>query len=596
MTRKFRDLGNEGLAPWVVRILHHRYRSWDCDLDRIRLRSFSASHFLAAFFFLLLLEDVAFMPSQPLLPGSHSPLALHQSYISSLFSSYAAGTYTPAVLPYHCFGILPVIIYFLLPPRFSGWVRYFRFHVFAFYLLWSIHCLRTIRSPVPHASYGIGIVNAWSIIWLATLLVWRDGRTQCARIWPTADAGESTIPDVSRREAQETKERSNGTAMATEISTDAVKAQARGANGHIGAREAGYYWQRLPASVSDRLHWMADLGISMRAVGWSHAVRGLPPPPRAILSRLAGPLPPSFTSAPPGSRAFRTEAELFRHSVISLALCYISLDLLKTITMRDPYFVGFVAQPSPFTDSWFLARIYRSLLTLTFVGTALQAIFTLNPLFFAFVCGRERLLRLGIRAEVWNYPSMFGPFSAVWEHGLRGFWGLWWHQIFRLGFSMPVEWWVERAGWDAAGRDKAKVKVLGTTVAFVLSGLLHAAGSWTSLGRTQLWRPMLFFALQGVALMGEGGVLGILRKQELARGMPVVVRRAVKFGFVLAVLCLTSPLLCDDFARSAIWLFEPVPISLIRGIKGEGWWRWTGQLLWWHSDPQGRWWRSGLAF
>ena len=86
-------------------------------------------------------------------------------------------------------------------------------------------------------------------------------------------------------------------------------------------------------------------------------------------------------------------------------------------------------------------------------------------------------------------------------------------------------------------------------------------------------------------------------KKGVMQRIPKVVRRAANLGIVTVWLYFTSPLLVDDFARGGIWLFEPVPISLWRGLgfgpEGEGWWCWYGGLLKWRSG--GAWWDSGIA-
>ncbi len=73
--------------------------------------------------------------------------------------------------------------------------------------------------------------------------------------------------------------------------------------------------------------------------------------------------------------------------------------------------------------------------------------------------------------------------------------------------------------------------------------------------------------------------------------------------FLLLWFYVTGPLLADDFARGGIWLFEPVPVSVVRGLgfglNEEGWWCWGeggGKWVGWWSDRsgRGRWWRSGV--
>ena len=47
---------------------------------------------------------------------------------------------------------------------------------------------------------------------------------------------------------------------------------------------------------------------------------------------------------------------------------------------------------------------------------------------------------LGPAGEAWMHPPIFGPFSAVLEDGLNGFWGQYWHQIFRITFTSAGRW------------------------------------------------------------------------------------------------------------------------------------------------------------
>ena len=75
---------------------------------------------------------------------------------------------------------------------------------------------------------------------------------------------------------------------------------------------------------------------------------------------------------------------------------------------------------------------------------------------------------------------------------------------------------------------------------------------------------------------------------------PWWVREGVNVVFVLGWFQMTGPLVADDFAATGIWLFEPVPISLVRGVRGEGWW--FGGRLWvrWYRGET--WWDTGLMF
>lgn len=59
-------------------------------------------------------------------------------------------------------------------------------------------------------------------------------------------------------------------------------------------------------------------------------------------------------------------------------------------------------------------------------------------------------------------------------------------------------------------------------------------------------------------------------------------------------LYLTGPLLADDFARCGIWLFEPVPVSIVRGGLGERWWCWGGRWVGLVNEGGWRGWGVGV--
>jgi hypothetical protein len=133
--------------------------------------------------------------------------------------------------------------------------------------------------------------------------------------------------------------------------------------------------------------------------------------------------------------------------------------------------------------------------------------------------------------------------------------------------------------------------------------MVHACGSWTCWGdeTRPLRGPMCFFLLQGVAIFVEGAVGQVLRRAGVAAKVPAWAMRVWTFCYVHVWFYFTAHLLCDDFARGGVWLFEPVPISLFRGLgfgadKRDGWWCWGGveKVVRWHRGDS--WWTTGIAF
>jgi hypothetical protein len=108
---------------------------------------------------------------------------------------------------------------------------------------------------------------------------------------------------------------------------------------------------------------------------------------------------------------------------------------------------------------------------------------------------------------------------------------------------------------------------------------------------------MRFFFLQAVMLFIEAALTSPLRKTNIARRSPRWLKRSVTFFYVHLWFYYTADLLCADFAAGGVWLFEPIPVSLFRGLglgtQGDGWWCWGNTGVRWYTAE--RWWKSGIA-
>lgn len=244
-------------------------------------------------------------------------------------------------------------------------------------------------------------------------------------------------------------------------------------------------------------------------------------------------------------------------------------------------------------SSTVLTRSYRLLLSLWAVQTALRTIFKLGPLFFCGILGPELI---GLRGEAWMNPvDMYGSYTNVLDGGLAGWWGGWWHQIFRFGFEAPATYLMQLAGIE---KRSVPGKLISLFVAFFLSGCIHASGSHTQLGDTRpLQGPMKFFLLQAVSIVAQMVCIAFLARFGVVAKSPRWLRRLANFILVHVWLYKTAPLLMDDFASGGVWLFEPVAISPLRGLgfgqPDDGWWCLEHQRLWWWTGKH--WWDTGIA-
>ncbi|KAI0104824.1 hypothetical protein GGR51DRAFT_521376 [Nemania sp. FL0031] len=375
-------------------------------------------------------------------------------------------------------------------------------------------------------------------------------------------------------------------------------------------QEYEYYWQEYPADASfwTRLDWAFDIVSSFRLTGWNWAPSCLPPyePPPEI-----GPyqLPLEYGPQKSNQGYERTLSRwklIFSRYFFNFLPSYIIVDLCATLITTDPYFI--VGPEHNYPLPAHLASLHPALLslgrtTIAFVGIffALQYTWNCGAICLALYCPPI----LGFRAHPWHLPSMTGSFTQVLDRGLSGFWGAWWHQSFRAGFSAPTKWLLRRGylppprrGHGRDGESMAMMApVVGAIIALVQSGFIHAAGSYSSVPATRYWGPPLFFALSGLGTLLQAVVSQVLRSR--IKRLPRWVRRLGNFLFVFLWLWATSWPLLDDFGRCGLWLWEPVPVSLARaaglGVDRRIWRYDRDSLPRWHWGLQGRWWQTGIA-
>lgn len=377
-------------------------------------------------------------------------------------------------------------------------------------------------------------------------------------------------------------------------------------------------WQSFPRH-GDLLHlvdWVVDLTTAFRGVSWGHRI--------AILAPVDSPTPPKPGSGDKTSThetkvtsiPKQTLHALQRQALKDFFISYLLLDFLKTTMVTDPYFLGLEDLGSPTPWSWLrkltqtipiATRLVRLIMSLTGVVSALTFIFSLSPLFFALILPStidiSRITKSPL-LEPWMYPAQWYPLrTSILHTGLAGFWGKFWHQMFRFGISEPSRVVIKSL---ELRRDGNAARAIQLGIAFTLSGSIHATGSFTtfSLRPTHpIVGPLIFFLLQGVGtIIQTAMVRGLHKHLPFVKALPPVVGQTSNALAVLGWLYITGPLLANDFARCGIWLFEPVPVSILRGLgfgpggKDEGWWTWYQEgsktVGWWAGDVV---WRSGLG-
>ncbi|QGA16831.1 hypothetical protein EYB26_004501 [Talaromyces marneffei] len=475
---------------------------------------------------------------------------------------------------------------------------------YGFHAVITAVCAYTIlevRFLGPANGYGTGLITTWFYIWSTTILLANDVQRDFKRIV---------------KEPSDEKNEVNEESGSTERVEGTSKLRRRTAEQTPGPNQKSpkvYRWQPFPQKLSDRLDWVSDLIFNFRGPNWNWRLRSLPPLPEPVL-RDVGEDTASVKQTKKSSQTdYKSPSVKLRYVLRSFLRDYLALDLLKLLLMRDPYFWGYVDSPPsppwPFDMlAWspVLVRSYRIILSLASVLFALDIITSLNPLFFLGISYLFPNFAWSIThqslGEAWLYPDAFGPAISVLDQGLVGAWNTWWHQLFRFGFSECSRFLTDlvlpTSGSQSKGYKSAR-RVLQIMLAFSLSGLIHAMGSYTTFSDSQPWNAFLFFVLQGVGALTQYFVEASIIPAIIPKTFrfPRWLIRTTNLILILLWFYYTGSLVVDDFARAGIWMFEPIPLSLLRGglglgTKGDHWWCWRGS--WFELYSGNTWWQSGI--
>ncbi|OAG05513.1 uncharacterized protein CC84DRAFT_1144926 [Paraphaeosphaeria sporulosa] len=519
----------------------------------------------------------------------------HEQYAKDV----QAGKYQPILYPWDTLAVLLVIIYMLIPHQNRAWLRKARFFIFAINLMYTAYLIKNVRAKGVANTLGIGLIAAWGTMYILAVIVCNDPQRDFMRIERTEGMFSSDRAPVNGTQ--------NGNARTTSNSEDSngVLKDLPETKESLGPsrRHGEFAWQAYPSTpFIERLDWVLDLFANFRGANWNWRTISTPPPPKPVQEQLLrnSVLQPkyNFRTHPSQSRTYPTRREMLIGNTKTLVTGYLILDLIKTIASHDPYFWGYIDRaPAPYLPAFLLnspVLIHALRLVICQFGIkwALESLFALSPLFFSGVLGPAVL---GARAEPWIYPSTWGSYALVLDNGLAGWWSGWWHQTFRFAFEQPSRKAIEVLGWNPKG---LAARALQLVVAFGLSGALHASGSVTCHGATfPLRGPMQYFLLQAAACFVEGVLRQGLAGSRVTRSMPQWVKRTLTFVYVHVWHYHTAHLLCDDFARGGVWLFEPCPVSLFRGLgfgaEGDGWLAIEALPSWHRGDT---WYKTGITF
>jgi hypothetical protein len=525
------------------------------------------------------------------------------------------GSKRPFLVPLAFVGYYMIpTLYLAIPHKNRPWLYRARWVVLAFTTYLNLELILGTSSVNVITSYAAGLIGAWAIIWNFTLLVWTRPQWDAKRIRKVPSKGRRGDDVVHHNSAGHAGTESNGRVKTNGHASEHLRERKPNGNAEVigdKALESNdhddqgfiYVWQDFPekSPLVDRLDWAFGLVGCFRMTGWNWAIKVLPPyRPPAFVSDGSRQLP--LSSLPNTSKHGFTRQTSLRDLLTDRILFrilpgYLVFDLCATLATQDPYFVVGSPYHNEYPLPSSLAHLHPLALSLYrsavgFVGVLAGLSTTYN--FAAVLLAVFGPPIIGFRAAPWHLPSMNGSFTSIFEHGLSGFWGTFWHQTLRFGFEAPTRWLIRN---KYVKKGSLEASVVGSLVAFALSGFAHASGSHSTISpTTRPWEPPIFFFLAGI---------GMLLQQSAARAfapqiekMPRWIRRLTNLLVTAGWLHLTCGLLLGDFARSGLFLFEPVPFSVARylgfGAPGD-------RVLRWDLTKIGRWyvgkhwWEVGLS-
>jgi len=325
--------------------------------------------------------------------------------------------------------------------------------------------------------------------------------------------------------------------------------------------DAQYEWEPFPVQLSRRAWWTLDLLTNFRGLGWSYQKRQhqIPDAVKKVYEERG--IEVIRNGCENGKKTGQKTKSAFLVKQCGYFLVdYMMLDFCIHLMDRDPWFNRPMKSDEKLLFGWpagkldMLVRPYR-----VFVGTL--AIYSVMDFFHALLAIVSVSLGkrwLGTHGEPWMHPPLWGSLAELYRRGLPGFWGNFWHDLFRFQFLAITRKLIP----DPGNSRRSAQSIYGfiyLTIVFALSGSMHAVGSYAELRETApLW---LFagFVVQSVGVALQEMITTFLAKIKVGPR----IQKAIINSYWLSWGCLTAPMVIGDMAACGLFQSKVLPCSVI---------------------------------